>query len=54
MNTYSPALNNDMIRLLAEMYFEGRQIEVKELWMKTTTGKDLYFGNLMRAGKVNQ
>ncbi|MFN5912421.1 MAG: SAM-dependent methyltransferase, partial [Bacteroidota bacterium] len=54
MNTYSPALNNDMIRSLAEMYFEGRQIEVKELWMKTTTGKDLYFGNLMRAEKVNQ
>lgn len=48
MNTYSPTLDNDMISSLAEMYFEGRQIEVKELWMKTTTGKDLYFGNLLR------
>jgi hypothetical protein len=27
---------------------------VKELWMKTTTGKDLYFGNLLRVGKFNQ
>jgi len=54
MNTYSPTLDNDMISSLAEMYFEGRQIEVKELWMKTTTGKDLYFGNLLRVGKFNQ
>jgi 23S rRNA (cytosine1962-C5)-methyltransferase len=48
MNTYSPTLDNDMIGSLAEMYFEGRTIEVKELWMKTTSGKDLYYGNLLR------
>jgi 23S rRNA (cytosine1962-C5)-methyltransferase len=50
MNTYSPTLDNDMIGSLAEMYFEGRTIEVKELWMKTTSGKDLYYGNLLRVG----
>ena len=54
MNTYSPTLDNDMISWLAEMYCEGRQIEVKELWMKTTTGKDLYYGNLLRIRTFHQ
>ncbi len=48
MNTYSPTLDISMLQMLAEMYFEKRNVEVKELWMKTTTGKDLYFGNLLR------
>lgn len=52
MNTYSPTLDVPMIESLAEMYFSGRSFEVKELWMKTTTGKDLYFGNLLRVGAV--
>ena len=48
MNTYSPTLDAEMIRSLAELYFSHRNFEVKELWMKTTTGKDLFFGNLLR------
>jgi 23S rRNA (cytosine1962-C5)-methyltransferase len=48
MNTYSPTLDVPMIESLAEMYFSDRQFDVKELWMQTTTGKDLYFGNLLR------
>jgi 23S rRNA (cytosine1962-C5)-methyltransferase len=48
MNTYSPTLDVKMIQSLAEIYFSNRPFEVKELWMKTTTGKDLYFGNLLR------
>jgi 23S rRNA (cytosine1962-C5)-methyltransferase len=48
MNTYSPTLDVPMIKSLAEMYFPYRSWEVKELWMKTTTGKDLYFGNLLK------
>lgn len=48
MNTYSPTLDVPMIQSLAEIYFPNRTFEVKELWMKTTTGKDLYFGNLLR------
>lgn len=48
MNTYSPTLDLPMIQSLAEMYFPNRSFEVKELWMKTTTGKDLYYGNLLR------
>jgi 23S rRNA (cytosine1962-C5)-methyltransferase len=50
MNTYSPTLDLPMIQSLAEMYFTGRTFEVRELWMKTTTGKDLYFGNVLRVG----
>ena len=45
MNTYSPTVNAEMINSLAEIYFEGRGFEVSELWMKTSTGKDLYFGD---------
>jgi 23S rRNA (cytosine1962-C5)-methyltransferase len=40
-----------MILSLARRYFPKRQIEVNELWMKTTTGKALYFGNLLRVSK---
>ena len=50
MNTYSPTLDIPTIQSLAEMYFSGRSFEVNELWMKTTTGKDLYFGNVLRVG----
>lgn len=48
MNTYSPTLDIQMIKSLAEMYSPYRTFEVNELWMKTTTGKDLYYGNLLR------
>lgn len=48
LNTYSPTLDISMIHSLAEMYFPHKSKEVKELWMKTQTGKDLYYGNLLR------
>lgn len=48
MNTYSPTLDLPMIKSLAGLYFPTRNFEVKELWMKTTSGKDLYYGNLLR------
>jgi len=48
MNTYSPALGQSMILDLASMYFEGRKIELTGLWMKTTTGRELYYGDLLR------
>lgn len=48
MNTYSPTLDLPMIQSLAEMYFPHRNFEVKELWMKTTSGKELYYGNMLR------
>jgi 23S rRNA (cytosine1962-C5)-methyltransferase len=48
MNTYSPTLGINTIKSLANRYFKHKSIEVSELWMQTTTGKDLYFGNLLR------
>lgn len=48
VNTYSPTLDIESLTTLGEMYFPNRNVDVSELWMKTTTGKDLYFGNLLR------
>lgn len=54
MNTYSPTLDVPMIESLAEMYFSDRDVDVKELWMQTTSGKDLYFGNLLRVSALTE
>lgn len=48
MNTYSPTVEIGLIRELAELYFPNAEVELGELWMKTTTGKELYYGNLLR------
>lgn len=50
LNTYSPQVELSDLKQQAELYLEDRSYEVKELWMKTTTGKDLYYGNLLRVG----
>jgi 23S rRNA (cytosine1962-C5)-methyltransferase len=51
VNTYSPTFTLEMLTELSELYFESMQTELSELWMKTTTGKELYFGNLLRVKK---
>ena len=48
LNTYSPKIDVNRIRHLAQFHFGHRNYEIKELWMKTTTGKDLYYGNLLK------
>ena len=48
LNTYSPTIDHNAIARLAHRHFKKRTFEVKELWMKTTTGKELYFGILLR------
>jgi len=48
MNTYSPTVEFESIAQLSELYFPDREKEVAELVMLTTTGKHLYFGNLLR------
>ncbi len=53
MNTYSPQLTIEELNSLAQLYFSEQTFEVKELWMKTTSGKEMYFGNLLRV-KFNQ
>ncbi len=49
LNTYSPKVNGDLIKELASIYLSGRKNEVVELWMKTSSGKELYYGNLLRS-----
>lgn len=48
LNTYSPKVERNTLERLAKRYFGKRSYEVTELWMKTTTGKELYYGNLLR------
>lgn len=48
LNTYSPKVDIATLNELADLYFHERTFSVKELWMKTTTGKELYYGNLLR------
>jgi len=48
MNTYSPTLEINTIKSLANRYFKYKSVEVSELWMRTATGKELYYGNLLR------
>lgn len=48
VNTYSPSLELKTLRELSELYFQGRTKSTSELWMKTKTDKELYYGNLLR------
>ncbi len=48
MNTYSPAIEISLIESLADLYFPNRKSEIGELWMKSSSGKELYFGNILR------
>lgn len=48
LNTYSPKVEARTLEFMAKKYFGNRTFEVSELWMKTTTGKELYYGNLLR------
>jgi len=48
VNTYSPQLSLEQLNELANLYFSEHATQVNELWMKTTSGKELYFGNVMR------
>ncbi|MDQ5767134.1 class I SAM-dependent methyltransferase [Thiothrix subterranea] len=51
LNTYSPTIGLAEITRLAHQYFKPQQCEVRELWMQTSTGKDLYYGNVLRVIK---
>ncbi len=50
LNTYSPKVDLKKLESTANYHFRNRYFEVKELWMKTSTGKELYYGNLLRVG----
>ena len=48
LNTYSPTIDRNAIARIAHRAFKKRNFEVNELWMKTTTGKELFYGNLLK------
>ena len=49
LNTYSPQVNAEDILKLSEYYLHQRNNELTELWMKSESGKELYFGLLLRS-----
>jgi 23S rRNA (cytosine1962-C5)-methyltransferase len=51
LNTYSPKVSLKDLQRIAGRYFDPQKLEAVELWAKTKTGKDLYYGNLLRARK---
>jgi len=51
LNTYSPKVDMADLAESAGRYFSASQVEIKQLWMLTKTGKELYYGNLLRAIK---
>jgi len=48
INTYSPKLNEDKIKLVVDQYFEKRKIEISKLCIRSTTGKIIEYGELTR------
>jgi 23S rRNA (cytosine1962-C5)-methyltransferase len=48
VNTYSPKLEIGKLKRIATRHFGSDKIEISELWAKTKTGKNLYYGNLLR------
>lgn len=53
LNTYSPQVNAEDILKLSESYLHRRNNELTELWMKAESGKELYFGLLLRSFPQN-
>jgi 23S rRNA (cytosine1962-C5)-methyltransferase len=51
VNTYSPKLSAKDLRNTAGRYFDVNKLSVNELWMKTKTGKDLFYGNVLKVVK---
>jgi 23S rRNA (cytosine1962-C5)-methyltransferase len=51
LNTYSPKVALADMAKSAEQTFSAKQMQVKQLWMSTKTGKELFCGNLLQAIK---
>ncbi|MBD9361851.1 class I SAM-dependent methyltransferase [Methylomonas fluvii] len=49
LNTYSPKVELEDLANTAAPCFAKNQIEIKQLWMQSKTGKALFYGNLLRA-----
>lgn len=53
MNTYTPSIDIQFLQELFPLYFPNKKLNVSELWMKTSTNKELYFGNLVKVEKIS-
>ncbi|MCX7100408.1 MAG: class I SAM-dependent methyltransferase [Methylobacter sp.] len=51
LNTYSPKIDLTDLSQATEAHFLKDQIEIKQLWIPSTTGKELFCGNLLRVIK---
>lgn len=51
LNTYSPKVDISFLRSLSHKILGNFKVEITELWMKTTTGKLLFYGNMIHAIK---
>lgn len=51
LNTYSPKITlQDVVRETSK-FFDKHNIDANELWSKTKSGKELFYGNLVRVNK---
>lgn len=48
LNTYSPQVTEKMMEPLLAKNFPNAKVDFKELWMDTSTDKELYFGLITR------
>lgn len=48
VNTYSPKLTAKELARTAAKFLDPSKTNVAELWMKTKTGKDLFYGNVVK------
>lgn len=51
INTYSPKIELKELDQICTKYFSSTHVSSSELWMKTYSKKDLFFGHLVRATK---
>ena len=51
VNTYSPKITLKQLENIATRFFDKSEISLTELWMKTKTGKELFYGNVLNVQK---
>ncbi|MFN3786551.1 MAG: class I SAM-dependent methyltransferase [Thiothrix sp.] len=51
VNTYSPRLSLAELTRMAQQCFPATHCHSHELWMRSSTGKELYYGNVLRVCK---
>lgn len=50
LNTYSPKVTLEDIEYYAKKYFQN--VDTSELWKKTSTNKEMFYGHLLRGTKL--